>query len=400
MEQLKKVCVCSNVSSYYGFGKLIGKGNFARVHIARKKVNDQTFAIKTIEKAKLTDNPKNLISLEKEIQILRKIDHPNVIKLYEVYENDMYIHLILEYLKGGELFQLIQRKGVYSEKDAAIAIKCVLSALAYCHQRNIIHRDLKPENLILVYVSLPQLYSDTTSESSLKIADFGLATIADPNVPERLRCGSPGYVAPEILTNHGYGTKADVFSAGIILFILYNSVGHNLRLCGISPFHGKSYHEVLMKNRDGIVLFDEKNWSAVSEEGKDIVSKMVNKNPKERIAAQDALEHKWFALANTKICTLSSAQENMRKYHCKENENRFNVGVIKPEFAMVTRTPLLVSRFGAAGLQDSPLIISRNTSTTPSPSLGPIEVKKVCSILFNPYRNNHMGSNLIASQRR
>jgi calcium-dependent protein kinase len=151
MERFKKVCVCANISIFYGFGKLIGKGNFAKVHIAKKKANEQTYAIKTIEKVKLTENPKNLASLEKEIEILRRVDHPNVIKLYEVYENDLYVHLILEYLKGGELFQLIQKKGIYSEKDASIAIKCLLSALAYCHQRNIIHRDLKPENLILVY---------------------------------------------------------------------------------------------------------------------------------------------------------------------------------------------------------------------------------------------------------
>ena len=137
---------------FYGFGKLIGKGNFAKVHIARRKNDNEVFAVKTIDKNNLLVNEKNLMSLQKEIEVLRKIDHPNVIKLYEVYENELYVHLIIEYLKGGELLQLIQRKGVYSEKDAATAIKCVLSALAYCHERFIIHRDLKPENLILVYV--------------------------------------------------------------------------------------------------------------------------------------------------------------------------------------------------------------------------------------------------------
>ncbi len=151
LEQLKRVCIGSNISAYYNFGKLIGKGNFAKVHIARKKVDEQVYAVKTIEKSKLLDKPKNLEALHKEIQILRLIDHPNVIKLYQVYENEIYVHLILEYLRGGELFQFVQRKGVHSEKDASLALKCLLSALAYNHQRNIIHRDLKPENLILVY---------------------------------------------------------------------------------------------------------------------------------------------------------------------------------------------------------------------------------------------------------
>ena len=149
LEQLKKVTVCGSISAYYNFGKLIGKGNFAKVHIARKKVDEQMYAVKTIEKSKLLLKPKNLEALQKEIQILRIIDHPNVIKLYEVYENDLYIHLILEYLRGGELFQYIQRKGAHSEKDAALAIKCVLNALAYSHKKGVIHRDLKPENLIL-----------------------------------------------------------------------------------------------------------------------------------------------------------------------------------------------------------------------------------------------------------
>jgi serine/threonine protein kinase len=97
------------------------------------------------------ENPRNLVSMQKEISILRKIDHPNVIKLHEVYESDLYVHLVLEYLKGGELFQKLQSKGLYSEKDASQAIQHVLEALDYCHTRNIVHRDLKPENLILEY---------------------------------------------------------------------------------------------------------------------------------------------------------------------------------------------------------------------------------------------------------
>jgi calcium-dependent protein kinase len=148
---MKQVCVCSSISVDYLFGKLVGKGNFAKVHVGKAKRNEKCYAIKSIDKVKLKENPKNLICLNKEIQILRRIDHPNVIKLYEVYENDVYVHLVLEYLKGGELLLQIQKKGAYSEKDAAIAIKCVLSALDYCHKRNIVHRDLKPENLILVY---------------------------------------------------------------------------------------------------------------------------------------------------------------------------------------------------------------------------------------------------------
>ncbi len=150
-EKLRKVCVSLNISYRYGFGRMLGKGNFAKVHLAQRKKDDKSFAIKTIEKTKILENPRNVLSMQREINILRRIDHPNVIKLYEVYENELYVHLVLEYLKGGELFQKLQSKGLYSEKDASMAIKHVLEALDYCHVRNVVHRDLKPENLILAY---------------------------------------------------------------------------------------------------------------------------------------------------------------------------------------------------------------------------------------------------------
>ena len=151
VEKLRKVCVSLNISYRYSFGKMLGKGNFAKVHLAQRKKDSLSFAIKTIEKSKILENPRNMQSMQREIVILRKIDHSNVIKLFEVYENDLYVHLVLEYLKGGELFQKLQSKGIYSEKDASLAIRYVLNALEYCHARNIVHRDLKPENLILAY---------------------------------------------------------------------------------------------------------------------------------------------------------------------------------------------------------------------------------------------------------
>jgi len=164
-----------------------------------------------------------MISIQKEIMLLRKMNHPNIIKLYEVYEDEAYVHLVLEYLKGGELFKYLQNKGLYSEKDASLAIRLLLEALDYCHSINIVHRDLKPENLILRYNILINYNRDVNDNTSLKIADFGLATIINPAIPENLRCGTAGYVAPEVLNKLGYGTKADIFSAGIILCFMYNS---------------------------------------------------------------------------------------------------------------------------------------------------------------------------------
>lgn len=159
-----------------------------------------------------------------------------------------------------------------------------------------------------------------------------------------LRCGSPGYVAPEVLNDLGYDTKADVFSAGIILCII---------LTGVSPFHGNSFQEILLKNKSGNVAVTGAHWSFVSAEAKDLVSKLVARNPQDRCTAKEALQHSWFSLKHTELTSLSNAQENMRKY---QNQDRFNMTRIKPEFGMVTCTPLLSSRFNG---KESPLIVPR-----------------------------------------
>lgn len=143
---------------------------------------------------------------------MRAITHENIIRLYEVYESDKYIHLVFEYLEGGELFERIKSKGSYQEKDAMNVMKNLLLALDYLHNQGIIHRDLKPENLIL---------ASKENDYSLKIADFGLASEIKTGENLFLRCGSPGYVAPELLEDQGYNTKADIFSAGIILYVMY-----------------------------------------------------------------------------------------------------------------------------------------------------------------------------------
>lgn len=154
------------------------------------------------------------------------------------------------------------------------------------------------------------------------------------------------------------------------LFYLFCTFIINIsRLCGISPFHGNSYHEVLAKNKAGNVIFYEKYWAAVSPEGKDLVMQMVKKNPAERISAQAALEHKWFTMAQTRVVVLSSAIENMKKYHNKENENRFNVSAIKPEFATLTRTPVMGSRFASGRLQDSSVLFRKNQTIVQSPDM-------------------------------
>ena len=147
-----------------------------------------------------------------EIEVMRFMSHSHVLELYEVYESTKYIHLLLPLLEGGELFARIKNKGLYRESDAVQVMKHFLDALAYLHENLIVHRDLKPENLILVYKN---------DNANIKIADFGLACkLSDANEKLNLRCGTPGYVAPELLRDKGYSCSFDIFSAGVIFYVM------------------------------------------------------------------------------------------------------------------------------------------------------------------------------------
>ena len=254
-ELVKYFGVLQNLRCQYDVGNIIGKGNFAKVyevtHCARKK----KFALKTINKEMFKDNIKSVLGLHDEINLLRKIRHPNVLQLYEIFESDNNIHLILEHLNGKELFDQIKERGSYAEKDASTILRCILNALVVLHSNFIVHRDLKPENLIFRDESL----------SSLVIIDFGLSTTCKDG-PQFTRCGSPGYVAPEILNNLGYGCKVDIFSLGVIMYIL---------LTAKFVFNAKDYNDILKKNKQCKVAFPKRLWENLSEEAMDLCQKML-----------------------------------------------------------------------------------------------------------------------------
>ena len=173
--------------------------------------------------------------------------------MYEVYESNKYIHLVLSYLDGGELFERIKSRQVYQESIAISVMRNMLEALDYIHKRDVVHRDLKPENLLL---------ASKDNDFDLRIADFGLAAFAKPGELLKLRCGSPGYVAPELLEDVGYEQKADIFSAGVILYVL---------LTGRPAFRGYNINEILIKNKKCEVEYPAKYWENISDKAKDLV---------------------------------------------------------------------------------------------------------------------------------
>lgn len=195
-------------SEEYDVGIEIGKGGFAVVHLARQKTTGIELAVKIVRKKGL--DPKYERALEQEHRILSFMSHPNIIGAYGYFQGKENLYVVLEYLAGGELFDRIVKKEVYTEAEARCVVVILLKAIQFCHDRDIVHRDLKPQNLLL---------ARTDDDTDVKIADFGLAIIAKGNTI-RGQLGTPEYVAPEVIEKIPYGKAADLWSFGVILFIL------------------------------------------------------------------------------------------------------------------------------------------------------------------------------------
>ncbi|BAM40130.1 calcium-dependent protein kinase [Theileria orientalis strain Shintoku] len=254
----------------------LGKGSYGNVIKGVHKQSGATRAVKIIRKAKI----ENAMRMKREIQIMKKLDHPNIIKLFEVYEDAEYLYLVMEMCSGGELFDRIVSKGSFSENYAAFIMRQVFSAIAYCHSKNVLHRDLKPENI---------LYCNNTSSSTIKIIDWGFATKCFKTHKFTSLVGTPYYVAPEVLLGN-YDKACDIWSAGVIMFIL---------LVGYPPFHGSNNAEILRNVKRGSIKFIPKHWSHVSKSAMDLITRCLSYVPSTRISACDALNHEWITKCTT-----------------------------------------------------------------------------------------------------
>ncbi|KAI3643687.1 hypothetical protein MP228_009851 [Amoeboaphelidium protococcarum] len=206
----------------YSFIKTLGEGNFAKVKLAKHKITGQEVAIKIIDKMQMDEQ--KLSKLYREVRILKLLNHPNVVKMYEVVETRYTIFLVMEYVSGGELYDYLVVHGRMKERDARPKFRQILSAVSYCHKKRVIHRDLKAENLLL------------DADMNIKIADFGFSNIFDPDSKLDTFCGSPPYAAPELFVGKRYiGPEVDVWSIGVILYVLTT---------GCLPFEGKNLQEM------------------------------------------------------------------------------------------------------------------------------------------------------------
>ena len=270
-----------NPESIYIKTKLLGSGAFGEVWLAHHKDLDRDFAMKIIKKRKNRKNDEKEIL--NEIEILKKLDHPKILKVIDFYSTLKKYYIITEYCHEGELFNEIIKVGKFDEGQAAFIINQILKAITYCHKMNIIHRDIKPENIMITN-------REKNGCLQVKLIDFGTAKIFEKGHQENKYVGSSYYMAPEIIKRK-YDEKCDLWSIGVIMYIL---------LTGRPPFDGNDDDEILENVKKGVFDKSSYPYPLLSSQSKDLIDKLLQYDPKKRISADQAIEHPWFKTAEFK----------------------------------------------------------------------------------------------------
>jgi len=261
----------------YELNSSIGSGHTATVHSATVRATGEKVAVKVIKKPEKDCKLKRMLEVEKDI--LGRISHPNVVKIHEIFESPTNLYIVMELVEGGDLFDRIVSKGHFTEETTLRLTKELLEALHYLHTTpHVAHRDLKPENLLLANKSM---------DAPLKLTDFGMSKVyqnSDKKDTMSTRCGTPGYVAPEVISKMPYTEKVDLWSVGVVVYIM---------LCGRPPFYGENDVAVMRKITAGKYKFPKQHWGHVSEDAKSFITHLLQVNPAQRPTCAEALQHKW-----------------------------------------------------------------------------------------------------------
>ncbi|KAL5206600.1 hypothetical protein ABZP36_034809 [Zizania latifolia] len=272
----------------YEMGRLLGQGTFGKVHYARNLESNRSVAIKIMDKQKVLKIGLSE-QIRREITTMRLVSHKNIVQLHEVMATRSKIYFVMEYVKGGELFEKIEKSGKLTEGVAHKYFQQLISAVDYCHSQGVYHRDLKPENLLL------------DENENLKVSDFGLSALSESKGQDGLlhtTCGTPAYVAPEVISKMGYdGAKSDIWSCGVILFVL---------VAGYLPFQCPNLMEMYSKIQQG----DFRCPSWFSRKLQKLLYKIMDPNPSTRISIQKIKESTWFRKGPEETCTLKERTLN------------------------------------------------------------------------------------------
>ncbi len=262
-------------------GDKIGQGRFSTVYQCMHLATKEMLAVKVIEKSSLDDHESD--AMHNEIAILKLVNHPNITRLREMFETRTHLYIVMRLVRGGDLFNRIKARKCFKEEVAREVIWSLFSAVKYLHARGIVHRDIKPENILCL---------DADDDSKIIISDFGLSKFATPKELMKVACGTLCYVAPEVLKCSGYGFSVDIWSIGVIMYLL---------LRGRLPFDGKTKDEIIDRTLTAQLDFSHAHWSAVSDEAKELLRMLLTKDPSLRCSEATARAHPWFEPVRKRI---------------------------------------------------------------------------------------------------
>jgi len=304
----------------YRLKGVLGTGAFSTVREGYHRSNRSiSYAVKCVNRKKLSEEDE--AALLDEVDILMEMKHPHIIRLYDFFTEPSTYYLVMEQMSGGELFDRIVAKAYYNEKEARDTCKILLEAVEHMHKNHVAHRDLKPENLLL---------HSKEDDSAVKIADFGFAKKVYEENSLTTQCGTPGYVAPEILEGTPYDQRADMWSVGVILYIL---------LGGYPPFIESTQRDLFRKIRRGEYEFHEEYWGTVSREAKDLISSLLTVKASKRLNAPQALENSWIRGDDASLAK-KGLDKNLKEF------KKFNA---KRKFKAAVSTIMAVNKLNALG---------------------------------------------------
>ena len=299
------------ISDHYEIQQVLGEGSYGSVRKIRHKVTGEHRAVKILHKNKLNNNA-TMDAILNEVNLLRKLDHPNILKVFEAYQDKFCYCIVTELCSGGELFEKIG-KNRSNEDQAAEYLKQILSCLVYLHDKRIVHRDLKPENFLL---------QRSQPGSPLKLIDFGSACSFEPGQWLDRRVGTSYYIAPEVLISRQYNEKVDIWSAGVILHIL---------LMGSAPFEGKSDAEILQKIQKTKLDKNSVVYKGLDPNAKDLMFKLLNPDVQQRLTARQALAHQWLRRLQSQQLDRQSSMNlvgNLQSFHPNKNIEKLTLSFI------------------------------------------------------------------------
>lgn len=266
------------IERFYKLGHVLGEGAFAQVVIGEDPISRERFAIKIINKDSY--DVREMQFVMREVKIMMKIAHDNIVNTYDIFDSMKHLHLVIEYMEGGELFDIIADQGHLSEQRASQVVREIIKGVDYLHEVGVVHCDIKPENILCKSQQWPL---------QVKLCDFGLANFYDKynNSTMTAMIGTPGYVAPEVIKREPYGPPVDMWACGVVLYVM---------LSGRMPFYGRDDIECLRRTASGEYTFPDREWKDVSADAKSLVRSLLQIRPERRLTAKAALQHKWLAL--------------------------------------------------------------------------------------------------------